>query len=137
MVLLKTFPLFVACAFAAASYPAIPSDKSTPVQQRLAVKGPNGRPDLCNSNYARAKSDSCIYRMEHIPKARSALCSVRDFEHIFDLEAMLHKLNYIPHVAHLCQCGHSHRASPCYYLLLQDRIHEFFCRALPQPSYAW
>jgi len=34
-------PLLAAGAWAAASYPAIPQDKTTPVQQRLAVKGPN------------------------------------------------------------------------------------------------
>ncbi|KAL1597681.1 hypothetical protein SLS60_008167 [Paraconiothyrium brasiliense] len=38
---LKVLPLFAACALASASYPAIPADKTTPVQQRLAVKGPN------------------------------------------------------------------------------------------------
>lgn len=40
---LKALPLFAACAWAAASYPPIPQDRTTPVQQRLAVKGPNGR----------------------------------------------------------------------------------------------
>lgn len=34
-------PLFAAVAIAAANYPAIPSDKTTPVQQRLAISGAN------------------------------------------------------------------------------------------------
>ncbi|KAF1967975.1 Metallo-dependent phosphatase [Bimuria novae-zelandiae CBS 107.79] len=38
---LRLFPLFAAYAWAAASYPTIPQDRTTPVQQRLAVKGPN------------------------------------------------------------------------------------------------
>lgn len=33
--------LFVAVAAGAANYPAIPSDKTTPVQQRLAISGAN------------------------------------------------------------------------------------------------
>ncbi|GAD97726.1 hypothetical protein NECHADRAFT_87328 [Paecilomyces variotii No. 5] len=37
----KALPLLAACVRAGASYPAIPSDLSTPVQQRIAVNGPN------------------------------------------------------------------------------------------------
>jgi acid phosphatase type 7 len=40
---LKALPLIAVCTWAAASYPAIPQDKTTPVQQRLAVKGLNCR----------------------------------------------------------------------------------------------
>ncbi|KAF2730564.1 Metallo-dependent phosphatase [Polyplosphaeria fusca] len=36
----KSLPLLVACVSAAASYPPVPKDATTPVQQRLAVKGP-------------------------------------------------------------------------------------------------
>jgi acid phosphatase type 7 len=38
----KSLPLLAACVMAAASYPPIPADKTTPVQQRIAVIGPNG-----------------------------------------------------------------------------------------------
>ncbi|KAJ4299650.1 hypothetical protein N0V90_004896 [Kalmusia sp. IMI 367209] len=38
---LKALPLLASCVWAAASYPTIPQDRTTPVQQRLAVKGPN------------------------------------------------------------------------------------------------
>jgi hypothetical protein len=38
---LKALPLIAVCAWAAASYPVIPQDRTTPVQQRLAVKGLN------------------------------------------------------------------------------------------------
>ncbi|KAF2247935.1 Metallo-dependent phosphatase [Trematosphaeria pertusa] len=37
----KALPFLAVCVMAAASYPAIPQDRTTPVQQRLAVKGPN------------------------------------------------------------------------------------------------
>lgn len=37
----KVLPVLVAGVFAAASYPAIPADLTTPVQQRIAVNGPN------------------------------------------------------------------------------------------------
>lgn len=37
----KALPVLAAGAFAAASYPAIPADLTTPVQQRIAVNGPN------------------------------------------------------------------------------------------------
>jgi hypothetical protein len=39
---LKALPLLAVCTWAAASYPVIPQDKTTPVQQRLAVEGFNG-----------------------------------------------------------------------------------------------
>ncbi|OTB05340.1 hypothetical protein M426DRAFT_319888 [Hypoxylon sp. CI-4A] len=39
--LLKRLPVLAASVFAAASYPAIPTDLTTPVQQRLAISGPN------------------------------------------------------------------------------------------------
>jgi hypothetical protein len=35
-------PLLAACVIAAASYPPIPADLATPVQQRIAINGPNG-----------------------------------------------------------------------------------------------
>jgi hypothetical protein len=41
---LKALPLLAVGTLAAASYPAIPQDKTTPVQQRLAVEGFNCRP---------------------------------------------------------------------------------------------
>lgn len=37
----RGLPLFAVLATAAANYPAIPSDKTTPVQQRLAISGAN------------------------------------------------------------------------------------------------
>jgi len=33
--------VFIGCVFAKASYPAIPSDLTTPVQQRIAIDGVN------------------------------------------------------------------------------------------------
>lgn len=39
---IKILPMLAIGVWAAASYPAIPQDKTTPVQQRLAVKGLNG-----------------------------------------------------------------------------------------------
>ena len=38
----KSVPLLAVGVLAAASYPAIPVDLTTPVQQRIAVNGPNG-----------------------------------------------------------------------------------------------
>jgi hypothetical protein len=35
-------PFLAACVMAAASYPPIPADLTTPVQQRIAINGPNG-----------------------------------------------------------------------------------------------
>ncbi|RFU25208.1 hypothetical protein B7463_g11131, partial [Scytalidium lignicola] len=39
--LVKALPALATCVIAAASYPAIPPDKTTPVQQRIAINGPN------------------------------------------------------------------------------------------------
>lgn len=38
----KGLPVLVACVMASASYPPIPADLTTPVQQRIAINGPNG-----------------------------------------------------------------------------------------------
>ena len=38
--LAKGLPVLAAYVAAGASYPAIPSDETTPVQQRLAINGP-------------------------------------------------------------------------------------------------
>ncbi|KAL5427454.1 hypothetical protein PMIN05_011364 [Paraphaeosphaeria minitans] len=55
---MKALSLFAACVLSTASYPAIPSDKSTPVQQRLAVKGSNGNSESTLSDAP--KSDVLI-----------------------------------------------------------------------------
>ena len=39
--LIKAVPFLAAGLVAGANYPAIPTDLTTPVQQRLAIKGPN------------------------------------------------------------------------------------------------
>jgi hypothetical protein len=41
--LAKGLPVLAACVFAGASYPPIPADLTTPVQQRIAINGPNGK----------------------------------------------------------------------------------------------
>lgn len=40
--LFKGLPVLAACVMASASYPPIPADLTTPVQQRIAINGPNG-----------------------------------------------------------------------------------------------
>jgi hypothetical protein len=37
----KGLPVLAACVIASASYPPIPADLTTPVQQRIAINGPN------------------------------------------------------------------------------------------------
>jgi len=51
---MKTLPariqwlaLIASCVEATASWPSIPTDLTTPVQQRIAIKGPNGM-SLCH-----------------------------------------------------------------------------------------
>jgi len=41
--LIKAMLLLAASTFASTTYPPIPGELTTPVQQRLAVYGPNGR----------------------------------------------------------------------------------------------
>jgi hypothetical protein len=43
--LVKAFPVLAACVSASASYPTKPTDLTTPVQQRIAINGANGKPD--------------------------------------------------------------------------------------------
>lgn len=48
----KALPVLAVGAFAAASYPPIPVDLTTPVQQRIAVNGPNSmfiQPEPCKN----------------------------------------------------------------------------------------
>ena len=46
---MKALPLMVAAGvLAAVDYPTIPKDLTTPVQQRLAINGPNGMPNVLN-----------------------------------------------------------------------------------------
>jgi hypothetical protein len=40
---IKGLPVLAACVMASASYPPIPADLTTPVQQRIAINGPNGK----------------------------------------------------------------------------------------------
>ena len=37
----KVLPVLAACVMAGASYPTKPADLTTPVQQRIAINGPN------------------------------------------------------------------------------------------------
>lgn len=41
--MIKALPLLAASAMASVNYPPIPQDLTTPVQQRLAIYGPNGK----------------------------------------------------------------------------------------------
>lgn len=41
--LMKGLPVLAACVMASADYPAIPADLTTPVQQRIAINGANGK----------------------------------------------------------------------------------------------
>jgi hypothetical protein len=40
--LVKGLPVLAACVMAGASYPPIPADLTTPVQQRIAINGADG-----------------------------------------------------------------------------------------------
>ena len=42
LVQIERLPLLAAVVLAGASYPAIPADLTTPVQQRIAINGANG-----------------------------------------------------------------------------------------------
>jgi hypothetical protein len=44
--LVKGLPVLAACVMASASYPPKPADLTTPVQQRIAINGPNGKFEL-------------------------------------------------------------------------------------------
>ncbi len=46
LTVVKGLPVLAVAVAASASYPAIPSDLTTPVQQRLAINGPTCMPAL-------------------------------------------------------------------------------------------
>lgn len=102
MVSIKALPLFAACVRSAASYPPIPSDKTTPVQQRLAVNGPNGTStSVPLTMLNRLTVNSCVGRLEHLPKARATVRGIRNFKHFVDVQAMFNQLQHIPYFAHI------------------------------------
>ncbi|KAG4221479.1 hypothetical protein PC116_g30044 [Phytophthora cactorum] len=43
LALAQRLPLLASCVIAGASLPSIPTDLTTPFQQRLAINGPNGK----------------------------------------------------------------------------------------------
>lgn len=90
----KRLPLFAGCVIAAASYPAIPVDLTTPVHQRLAINGPNGEFLSCelilqNLLISFHLIYSHLRRLEHIPKAEPILCPVWHLVRIADFGGLL------------------------------------------------
>lgn len=79
--------LIAACVEATASWPSIPTDLTTPVQQRIAIKGPNGKCSLETDTpiihiYPYSDTDQFLWsryrdRLEHILKIECFLCSLR------------------------------------------------------------
>lgn len=51
---LSVLPLLFVSALAGVDYPALPEDRTTPHQQRLGIKGPNG---MCVSEMAALSSN--------------------------------------------------------------------------------
>ncbi len=75
---IRGLPVLAACVFAAASYPAKPVDLTTPVQQRIAIKGPNGEHkglcrDMTGRNTTTDSFPSRIDRLEHISTTHAAM----------------------------------------------------------------
>ena len=48
---LKLLPFVASCVIAGVTYPQIPTDLTTPFQQRLAVYGPNGEKAAKHSEF--------------------------------------------------------------------------------------
>jgi hypothetical protein len=65
------------------------------------------------------------------------MCSVRNFKHFVDFQAMLEQLDYISHLANVLQRCNTHRAYASYHLLLQDRVNKLVGGALLKPTCAW
>ena len=80
--LAKGLPFLAACVNAGASYPPKPADLTTPVQQRIAINGPNG--EFASQLSPRQKMlisyFSDIRWLEHIREAGQALRSVWHFQ---------------------------------------------------------
>lgn len=68
--LAKALPLFSVAALAAARYPDKPADKTTPVQQRISVNGPNSEwsGHLFSLLKQTSTNDSSrhVYRLEYL-----------------------------------------------------------------------
>lgn len=82
--MIKAWPLLAASAMASltgVNYPRLPNDRTTPVQQRLAVYGPTGEKRVISYNLA-PKGDafySCFRWLEHLREAQQQLRVVQYF----------------------------------------------------------
>jgi hypothetical protein len=61
--LVKGLPVLAACVLAA-DYPTVPADKTTPVQQRIAINGPNGKSLLDLYSYSYSYSSISLFILQ-------------------------------------------------------------------------
>jgi hypothetical protein len=76
-IFVKGLPFLAACVAASASYPPIPADLTTPVQQRIAINGPNGNFIIKNFHSHDIDLISSDFRwLEHLRGFKQAMCAV-------------------------------------------------------------
>lgn len=121
--LVKALPVLAGCVMGAASYPPIPSDLTTPVQQRLAINGANGEFSNRIIDYiVLMLLHSHLCRLEHLRAIEPVLRSVWHLQQCSYPGGVLEQISHLSYLKDLFQCGHSHWLDSGHDLLLQNCV---------------
>lgn len=113
LTLAKSLPALAAGAFAAASYPPIPVDLTTPVQQRIAVNGPNSMSIYMTSAMQNTfpgmliLDNRCFDWVEYLSATQPALCFLWQLCYLSDTTSMFSKFCYIPDLTYMVKFSDS------------------------------
>lgn len=122
----KSLPLLAAYATAAATYPPIPADLTTPVQQRLSINGANSMflptlvafSNLTNIHHRRNHS------LEYLHQTNLSLRPIRHFPKHPNKAILLVLLHNLPKQPHLVQRSNPHLPDPRNKILLQNHLNQ-------------
>lgn len=141
--ILKGFPLLAVLVIAAADYPTIPSDLTTPTQQRLAMSGLNCQSIsltfcLLFEAYGLippSPTNSGLSRMEYL---RTALRALRELWHRYQHVStiMLNGLRHLQYLTDMVQHSNPHQSYAGKHLLLPNSLHKLNHANVPQRTYS-
>lgn len=128
----RALPLLAACVMAAASYPPIPADLTTPVQQRIAINGPNGEFRTVKTTVVEFKdllillsTLSHFCRLEYLQTAPAILRAIWDLVQCPHFASVFDKLGYLSYLENTFERRHAHWPDSSHHILLQDCINKF------------
>lgn len=126
--------LVLAAGALAYQYPPIPQDKTTPVQQRIAIHNPNGNPDPLITGNIGSSFRSRFHWLEHIRTIEPSLRSIWHFRECSELPDLFVAVDHISDLSDVVPGRDTDRPDPGDDVLLQDRLDQFECGSLHEPS---